>query len=322
MAGRAGFEPATFGSGGTKMGGTPLKMPIEKSEPLKLLLWEKERLLPKWHNWARQHLSEKTLNEYEKILKKYNTVHDLLKINDSPKNHRLAFRSLAKFLHEENIIDDDIYTKIKKLIKLKKTKIDPRIYSDDEIKQILSLAPNRKHQLYLRLVVESGLRRSHAVEAFNRIVKKKYTIHGDIAEVQLNINNKTKRAFICLCSAELAEEIAKLGEKMTYNVSGNLAKRKRVLYNAIRKWWYTTARENGMDPDVADFIQGRSPSSIGVKHYLDVMRLSKKQYPAVLSYIKENIYSGIRIENEERLLASTHTSKRKRRNKRRRGRKR
>jgi|GEM_PF-2671415 len=308
MAGRAGFEPATFGSGGVEINRKRL---IEKGEPLKILLWGKERLIQEWHNWARQHLSEKTLKEYEKILKKYNTLEDLLKINDSPKNHRLAFRSLAKFLYEENIIDNNTYAELKKLIKLKRTKIDLRVYSDDDIKRILSSIPNYKQQLYLRLVIESGLRRSHAIEAFNKIVENEYITHGDIAEVKLNINNKTKRAFVCLCSAELAEEIANLGEKMTQNISENIAKRKNIRYNSIRKWWYTTAREKGMDPDVADFIQGRSPSSIGVKHYLDVLRLSKKQYPAVLSHIRKAIYAQLTQKTDDTVSGQRALEKQK-----------
>jgi len=236
-----------------------------------------------------QHLSKKTLIEYENALKRLNYEYILTNKDKLSKNERLALRSLMKYTHEVGIITDEEYESLKKCIQLKRTSIDTRIYTDRDIINILKKVSYEKHRLFLRLLIESGLRRSHAVAAWNKIVAGQYIHHGDFVEVKLDIEHNTKRAFVCLCSTDLAEKIHRLGEEFTISAAENLAKKKGILYNGIRKWWYTTARDAGMDADVADFIQGRFSTRIGVKHYLDVHRLALKEYPSVLHLIRERI---------------------------------
>jgi len=286
MVGPRGFEPRTSRLSGY---GTLINGHLN-CEPLKMLLWEKERLLSEWRKWGMQHLSKKTLGEYENALKRLNYEYILQNKDKLSKNERLALRSLMKFAHEAGLISDEEYEHLKRCIQLKRTTIDTRIYTDRDIIDMLRKVSYEKHQLFLRLIIESGLRRSHAVAAWNKLVAGQYIQHGDFVEVKLDIEHNTKRAFICLCSSDLAEKINNLGEEFTLSVAENLAKKKSILYNAIRKWWYTTARDTGMDADVADFIQGRFSTRIGVKHYLDVHRLALKQYPRVLHEIHSRIY--------------------------------
>jgi len=291
LVGPRGFEPRTSRLSGC---GTLTNGQFEKCEHLKKLLWEKERLLQEWQKWGMQHLSKKTLAEYENALKRLTYEYILQNRDKLSKNERLALRSLMKFTYEVGIISDEEYEQLKRCIQLKRTSIDTRIYTDMDIINILKKVSYEKHRLFLRLLIESGLRRSHAIEAWNKIVTGQYIQHGDFVEVKLDIEHNTKRAFICLCSSDLAEKIYRLGEEFTLSAAENLAKKKSILYNGIRKWWYTTARDTGMDADVADFIQGRFSTRIGVKHYLDVHRLALKQYPAILQEIQSRIYNHLK----------------------------
>ncbi len=241
-----------------------------------------------------QHLSKKTVVEYENALKKVQTFNDILQMKDGSKNQRLALRSLAKYMYESRIIAEEEYEAIKKCIKLQRTNnIDTRVYSDKEISNILRQVTNKKHNLFLRLVVESGLRRSHAISAWEKLRKGEYTTMGEFAYTELNIRNKTKQAFVCFCSKGLAGVIHEMNEPISYNITQNVGKRKRILYNGIRKWWYTTALDVGIDSHIADFLQGRAPTTIGARHYLDALRLAKKQYPKLLQAIRERIYSSL-----------------------------
>lgn len=104
---------------------------------------------------------------------------------------------------------------------------------------------------------------SHAVTVWNKIMNGQYIQHSGFVEVKLDIKNNTKRAFVCLCSSELAEKIQSIGEEMMISAVQNLAKKKGILYNTIRKWWYTTARDAGMEADAADFVQGRFSTRVG-----------------------------------------------------------
>jgi len=227
-------------------------------------------------------------------LKKAQTFDDVLQMREGSKTQRLALRSLAKYTYEAKIITKEEYEAIKNCVKLKRTNnIDTRVYSDKELTSILRQLTNRKHNLFLRLVVESGLRRSHAIFAWEKLRKGEYTTMGEFAYTELNIRNKTKQAFVCFCSRELADAIHEMNEPISYNIAENVGKRQRILYNGIRKWWYTTALDVGIDSNVADFLQGRAPTSIGARHYLDALRLAKKQYPKLLQAIRDRIYSNI-----------------------------
>ncbi|ACS34119.1 SSV1 integrase fragment-like protein (orf D-335) [Thermococcus gammatolerans EJ3] len=268
--------------------------PFDDCEPLKRLLWEKERLLSKWAIWAEKQLTKRVARAYLNALKKAQTFNDLLQMREGSKTQRLALRSFAKYLYESRIITKEEYEAIKRCVKLKRTNnIDTRVYSDEDITNILRQLTNKKHHIFLRLVVESGLRRSHAISAWGKLRKGEYTTMGEFAYTELNIRNKTKQAFVCFCSRELADAIHEMNEPISYNIAENVGKRQRILYNGIRKWWYTTALDVGMDSNVADFLQGRAPTSIGARHYLDALRLAKKQYPKLLQAIRERIYSNL-----------------------------
>jgi len=295
MVGPRGFEPRTSRLSGVLLkNGTLINGHLGNCEPLKLLLGKKERLLPEWQKWGMQHLSKKTFGEYENALKRLNYEYILQNKDKLSKNERLALRSLMKFAYEAGLISDEEYEQLKRCIQLKRTSIDTRIYTDGDIIDLLKKVSYEKHKLFLRLLIESGLRRSHAVAAWNKIVAGQYIQHGDFVEVKLDIEHNTKRAFVCLCSTDLAEKIQQLGEEFTLSAAENLAKKKAILYNGIRKWWYTTARDAGMDADVADFVQGRFSTRVGVKHYLDVHRLALKQYPIVLHEIQSRVYSHLK----------------------------
>ncbi|WP_297503655.1 hypothetical protein [Thermococcus sp.] len=125
MVGPRGFEPRTSRLSGY---GTLTNGQLEKCEPLKMLLLEKERLIGEWQKWGMQHLSKKTLIEYENALKKVQTFNDILQMKDGSKNQRLALRSLAKYMYEAKIITKEEYEAIKNCVKLKRTNnIDKRL---------------------------------------------------------------------------------------------------------------------------------------------------------------------------------------------------
>ena len=82
------------------------------------------------------------------------------------------------------------------------------------------------------------------------------------------------------------------GEELTENIRyvGNLPERidKRfgkggINFGAklLRKFHYNFLRQNGIEKDIAEFIQGRSSVDVGSTHYLDKIRLAKEQYKKI-----------------------------------------
>ena len=237
-------------------------------------------------------LQEKQKRMYIKAIRRITTMEELDEALHGSKNTRLALRKFILFLRDEGYIDDWIYEKYKRLIRLPRTSIDTRFYSDDDIMKILNdvrAQKSEKYYLFLRLVIESGLRKRHAIEAYNKIVMGEgQEVTEGVYEVQLGIHNNTKQAFVCLCSTETANRIRKLGEKISEAGAHKLNK-KGILFNAIRKWWANVAIEVGMNPDIMDFVQGRVARSVRAQHYINKLALARKQYPAVLYEIQNRI---------------------------------
>lgn len=142
----------------------------------------------------------------------------------------------------------------------------------------------------MRLVIESGLRKKHAIEAYNKIARSEgQEIGNGVYEVRLSISNNTKQAYVCYCSSTLAREIQELAE--TISEAGiHKINQKGVLFNAIRKWWTNVAIEAGMREDIIDFVQGRGPATVRAKYYINKLALARKQYPVVLLEIQRRIY--------------------------------
>ena len=247
-----------------------------------------------FESWVmRTELQKKQKRMYIRAIRRITTMEELDEALHGSKNTRLALRKFILFLRDEGYIDDLMYEKYKRLIRLPRTSIDTRFYSDDDIMKILNdvrAQKSEKYYLFLRLVIESGLRKRHAIEAYNKIVSGEGQEVGEgVYEVLLDIHNNTKQAFVCLCSTETAKQIHELGEKISEAGAHKLNKR-GILFNAIRKWWANVAIEVGMNPDIIDFVQGRVARSIWAQHYINKLGLARKEYPEVLWGIKRRVY--------------------------------
>jgi len=238
-------------------------------------------------------LQKKQKRSYISAIGKITTLDALENALSGSKTQRLALRKFILFLRDEGYINDLVYEKYKRLIQLPRTGIDTRFYSDADIKKILNdvrAQKSEKYYLFLRLVVESGLRRSHAVLAYNKIVEGEGRQLGNVYEVILNVTKGTKKAFVCFCSTETARKIRKLDEKISESGVHKLSQQ-GILFNAIRKWWATTAFRSGMREDIIDFVQGRASRSVLSRHYINKLALAEEEYARVLQVIEEKIFN-------------------------------
>ncbi|NJF25353.1 integrase [Thermococcus sp. Bubb.Bath] len=235
-------------------------------------------------------LQEKQKRNYSKAINRIMILYDLKKALKGSKTDRLALRKFIKFLHEKGYIDPIEYQELKQIIQLPKSGINTYIYTNEDIKQVLSSTTDPTKKLYLQLVISSGLRRSHARIAFNRLATgTEFKKLGDIAVLDLFISHASKRAFVCVCPAKLAEKIQQHGKKLSENQVHKLTQ-KGIKFNAIRKWFYTTARRLEIPPDIVDFWQGRAIKNIGAKHYLDMLEMTRKYYPHLLKELRKFYY--------------------------------
>jgi len=53
----------------------------------------------------------------------------------------------------------------------------------------------------------------------------------------------------------------------------------------LRKFAFDKMIELGVPESVADFIEGRTPKTIGAKHYMILLRQAKQYYPRYAEYV-------------------------------------
>jgi len=265
-----------------------------KAELKAKLLSEIKRKQSEFEEWiGTTKLQQKQQKRYIRTISRIWTMEDLERALEGSKNDRLALRAFIRFLEEEGYIDEYEAGRFRKIVELPQTGVDTRIYSDADIRKVFRKAQiknDKTKELYLKLVVYSGLRKIHALEAFNRLASgAEFRKLGNIAVLDLNIQHNTKKAIVCVCPARLARAIQNHATTLSANQIHKL-NQKGVLFNAIRKWFYTTARRLEIPSDVVDYWQGRSIRSIGAKHYLDMLEMTKIYYPRLAKHISDNIH--------------------------------
>jgi len=282
-----GFEPG--------LGDPQARFPEELLPQLAFLL--KNNLQEFAKSEEMRHVSELQKRKYLNALKKMAENTDVLRTvleGRGSKNQTVALRKFVKFLlFEKRLITASAGREVLKKLKVPRSKPVLSFYTDKDIISLLKKIKNKKAKLLLRLAIESGLRRSHIVEAFNKIALGKYELHGDIAIVFLNKTSSTKRAFVCFCSKILAEEIKRLRQKVSIHSAAKLTIKHKVQWNKIRKWHATTLLSLGVPSEVVDFLEGRVPRTILAQHYLNLLTLAKKYYPRFINYVAQHIYSHL-----------------------------
>jgi len=130
------------------------------------------------------------------------------------------------------------------------------------------------YHLFYRFMLESGLRTSEAIEAFNNF-KSLYRVFDSVHVIELMQMRKTKRVYFAFITPSLAEKMNRISttvyakkvrliwKKICF--LENLDHRRYQLYG-FRKVHATILRRY-MDRELVDLLQGRAPKTIFDKHY-------------------------------------------------------
>jgi len=116
--------------------------------------------------------------------------------------------------------------------------------------------------------------------------------HDGFYVVPLGYLRKSKFAYYAFFT-EYAMQLLRSVEKMTYeSAKGNVCKRLGkdiTAYKYLRKFAFDVMADEGLNipESVADFIQGRTPKSIGARHYVKLKRKAAQSYPRYAEYIAE-----------------------------------
>jgi len=284
--GPAGFEPATSGLEGAKLG------QIWTNEKRKFLEW-----------LSTQRISQNTMKDYSRALDVFFGRHAIKTLEDlesafqkegQKRDLAKAIRKFSAYLVYKEIISEDTYKKIKKRIKLKPTGVREIFVSDKEIRVAYNNVKKRgiiAESLFL-ILVYSGIRLSQAVELLNSYdYTKLYVIDNKTARYPIfSMTKGKKKAFWAYGPRDFFEELEPWTVK--YNTAKDLVSYEKVSANTIRKWHYTFLIRQGVPADIADFIQGRVSGSVGAMHYLNKTLLADEWYSAVVDELKKVLEGG------------------------------
>ena len=234
-------------------------------------------ILDEFHAW----LVKKDLDE-RYIHSILNYIRKPLKLGD---NHSIrAYRNFLNFLHEKYGVDVSKY-----LEKLKFNPINPdlNIPSDQDILNTYNILLNLDNQRLLKyflFLLTSGLRVRDLSFFIEHPGKKVYNDEL-IAIYRIGKFKKSKKSFYLYTFKNLDFLDLKSLSKDYYVFMAR--KKDLVRGKYIRKWVASKMFQLEIPESVVDFIQGRTPRSILLKHYVSLFSISIKYYKKYASWLKD-----------------------------------
>ena len=211
-----------------------------------------------------------------------------LKLGD---NHSIrAYRNFLNFLHEKYGVDVSKY-----LEKLKFNPINPdlNIPLDSDILKTYNTLLNLNNQKLLNyfLGLLSSGSRIRDLSFFIENPGKKVYSDELIAIYYVGKFRKSKKSFYLFTFRNINFNCLKGLSSQYYSFMAR--KKDLVRGKYIRKWVATKMISLEIPESVVDFIQGRTPRSILLKHYVSLYTISIKQYKKYALWLKKFLKNSV-----------------------------
>ncbi|MCD6563112.1 MAG: hypothetical protein J7K23_04235 [Thermoproteales archaeon] len=214
-------------------------------------------------------VSVKTARQYVGYIQKH-----LLDNSWSIRSHRLFLH----YLHETYGLEVNRF--LEKL-KVPRSGVDLRVPSIDEIYSTLKVLRDypRAKTFFIFLLV-TGLR---AVEVHYLLNNSPgYNDYDNVRVYKLGMERGSKKVFYAFTPIWLGKEKASMNYYKKIRQKHGLLPAKYV-----RKFFATKCFELGISAEVIDFIQGRTPRSILVQHYLNLLPTAVREYRKYSNWLKQ-----------------------------------
>ena len=158
-------------------------------------------------------------------------------------------------------------------------------------------------RLYLKFVLQTGVRKSEAQQAFSMIIdlakqnKLSEFYNSDIEGLEFYkyamFNRRTKKVYLSFVSRELIDEIAKSSKVSYYAIRKRLSLKKQPSrIKELRSYFATYLRQNNILPEIVDLTQGRiEAKNVQLAHYFKIadMKQLSQQVLALVANIEESL---------------------------------
>ncbi|MEM0079926.1 MAG: integrase [Nitrososphaerota archaeon] len=159
------------------------------------------------------------------------------------------------------------------------------------------LGASGRYRHIVEFIALSGLRVSEALEAMKIYSSEKHRYLNEELMVLEHFKypkifiRRSKRAYITVLDDYMVK-LLESSSPVNYNALRMMFRRKlngRCHLNIFRKIWATYMRRRGLEPEIIDLLQGRTPRSIFIKHYY------RPDIAQMISDVRERL-QGLRIE--------------------------
>jgi len=257
--------------------------------------WLKSREL----NW--DHYVKNMLRHLEKYSHPIKEPMDLVEcfngLNSSQKRHLVnGFRNLFNFYESQGLVDKQWLDLLRSNLPKTSIGVDLKIPSAFEIGESLECleekdSGKRYFGLY-NLLLDSGLRLTEAISLFNSLLSRSLPLEEQdgFYVASLGYFRGTKLAYYGFLSDFTLKVIRGAEKPLSYKkVMGTATKRFGIIsYKYLRKFAFDmmTSERLNIPESVADFIEGRTPKSVGARHYMSLKRKAIQFYPRYAEYVK------------------------------------
>ena len=226
---------------------------------------------------------------------------DIITINanlSSGQQHNLnrALSALFKF-YEIKGYPVEFLNSLRKAIPKDNIGVDLNVPTEEAIMNSLSrlnAIPLRYQTLY-NLLLDSGLRLTEAVKALNAH-SEPFKVN-EFYRVTLGYFRLSKLAYAAYYSEHTHNLICSVKEQIKEcGARRYLSKYGFITPKYIRKFAFDKMIELEVPESVADFIEGRTPKSIGAKHYMAIVRQADKFYGRYADYL-----NGLRTSQQAKI---------------------
>jgi intergrase/recombinase len=249
-----------------------------------------------WHHYGKHMIIH--LEKYSRpILKPMDLVECFSDLGMSPKRHLVnGFRNLFKYYETQGFADKQWLDLLRSNLPKTTVGIDLKIPTEKEIidslRQLAEKDHSRRYFALYNLLLDSGLRLTEAIALFNSLLSGEVELekHEGFSIAPLGYFRGTKLAYYGFISDNTLKIIKEVQKPLSYKkVMGTATKRFGIIsYKYLRKFAFDTMTSESLNipESVADFIEGRTPKTVGARHYMSLKRKAIQFYPRYAEYVK------------------------------------
>ncbi len=196
----------------------------------------------------------------------------------------IALRSYLNYLASKSLVSNEDVTIYKKKLPIIQSRADNYIPSDDEVINAYKKLDERYQNIF-KLLAFSGSRITELVKMITEYDPSKLIVNDKFAKYQLHYNRGQKKSFYIYLSRDVLPQLHKYYihvDTITHQI-GKTGLNPKYL----RKWFYNFLIYHNVPEGVADFIEGRSPVSVGNMHYLAKAKQADYWYEQVIKELSE-----------------------------------